>query len=132
MPAASVLATNKVAAISGTASAAATLVPAEDVSFGTVDGFAVRKIDDGCYLLATYDLEGGRILVGGEDIAAVTQESLRANIGMVTQDTSLLHRSVRDNILYGRPDASRAELERAAGFDPTGQEDAVRAIEATL
>jgi ATP-binding cassette subfamily B multidrug efflux pump len=56
-------------------------------------------------LLRFYDLESGRILVDGQDIAHVTQDSLRAQIGMVTQDTSLLHRSVRDNILYGRPDA---------------------------
>jgi ATP-binding cassette subfamily B multidrug efflux pump len=56
-------------------------------------------------LLRFYDLEAGRILIDGEDIAHVTQDSLRAQIGMVTQDTSLLHRSVRHNILYGRPDA---------------------------
>jgi ATP-binding cassette, subfamily B, multidrug efflux pump len=56
-------------------------------------------------LLRFYDLESGRILIDGQDIAGVTQDSLRAQIGMVTQDTSLLHRSVRDNILYGRPDA---------------------------
>src|SRR5690606_42019901 len=58
--------------------------------------------------------EGGRILVGGTDIAAVTQESLRANIGMVSQDTALLHRSIRDNILFGNPDASEAEMIEAA------------------
>jgi ATP-binding cassette subfamily B multidrug efflux pump len=65
-------------------------------------------------LLRFYDLEHGRILVDGQDIAQVTQESLRAQIGMVTQDTSLLHRSVRDNILYGRPDATDAHMEAAA------------------
>jgi ATP-binding cassette, subfamily B, multidrug efflux pump len=65
-------------------------------------------------LLRLYDLESGRILVDGQDIAAVTQESLRRQIGMVTQDTSLLHRSVRDNLVYGRPDASEAETLRAA------------------
>ncbi len=67
-------------------------------------------------LLRLYDLpeDGGRITIDGQDIAAVTQDSLRRHIGMVTQDTSLLHRSVADNILYGRPDATRAELERAA------------------
>ncbi len=64
-------------------------------------------------LLRLYDLEGGRILIDGQDIAHVTQESLRAQIGMVTQDTSLLHRSIRDNLLYGRPDASEAELQDA-------------------
>ena len=56
-------------------------------------------------LLRFYDLEKGRILIDGQDIAAVTQESLRAAVGMVTQDTSLLHRSVLENILYGQPDA---------------------------
>ncbi len=64
-------------------------------------------------LLRLYDLESGRILVDGQDIAGVTQESLRAQIGMVTQDTSLLHRSIRDNLLYGRPGASDAELMEA-------------------
>ena len=65
-------------------------------------------------LLRFYDLESGRILIDGQDISAVTQDSLRANIGMVTQDTSLLHRSVRDNILYGRPDASEEMMVEAA------------------
>jgi ATP-binding cassette, subfamily B, multidrug efflux pump len=65
-------------------------------------------------LLRFYDLEGGRILIDGQDIAAVQQDTLRASIGMVTQDTSLLHRSVRDNILYGRPGASEEEVVRAA------------------
>jgi ATP-binding cassette subfamily B multidrug efflux pump len=65
-------------------------------------------------LLRFYDLEGGRILIDGQDIAHVTQDSLRAEIGVVTQDTSLLHRSVRDNILYGRPNASDAEVIAAA------------------
>ncbi|MGN6763929.1 MAG: ABC transporter ATP-binding protein [Rhizobiaceae bacterium] len=66
-------------------------------------------------LLRFYDLEGGRILIDGQDIAEVAQDSLRANIGMVTQDTSLLHRSVRENILYGRPDASEMQMIEAAG-----------------
>lgn len=65
-------------------------------------------------LLRFYDLEGGRILVDGQDIAKVTQDSLRASVGMVTQDTSLLHRSVRDNIVYGRPGASEADMVQAA------------------
>ena len=65
-------------------------------------------------LLRFYDVEGGRILIDGQDIAHVTQESLRAQIGMVTQDTSLLHRSVRENILYGRPDADDAAMVVAA------------------
>ena len=61
-------------------------------------------------LLRFYDLEKGRILIDGQDISKVTQESLRAQIGMVTQDTSLLHRSIKDNILYGKPDAGEAQL----------------------
>lgn len=65
-------------------------------------------------LLRFYDLEGGRILIDGQDISKVSQESLRASIGMVTQDTSLLHRSVRDNIAYGRPDATAGEIVAAA------------------
>jgi ATP-binding cassette subfamily B multidrug efflux pump len=65
-------------------------------------------------LLRFYDLEKGQILIDGQDIAGVTQESLRAAIGMVTQDTSLLHRSVLDNILYGQPDAGmQAAIEAA-------------------
>ncbi|WP_409562456.1 ABC transporter ATP-binding protein [Hyphomicrobium sp. MC8b] len=65
-------------------------------------------------LLRFYDLEGGRILIDGQDISRVTQDSLRAEIGMVTQDTSLLHRSVRDNILYGRLDATDEDVIAAA------------------
>jgi len=65
-------------------------------------------------LLRFFDLEGGRILIDGQDIAGVTQESLRAQISVVTQDTSLLHRSIRDNICYGKPDASDAEIVAAA------------------
>ena len=65
-------------------------------------------------LLRFFDLEGGRILIDGEDIAGVTQESLRAQISVVTQDTSLLHRSIRDNIRYGRPQATEAEVIAAA------------------
>jgi ATP-binding cassette subfamily B multidrug efflux pump len=64
--------------------------------------------------LRLYDLKGGRITIDGADIAHVTQESLRAHIGLVTQDTSLLHRSIRDNIAYGSPDASDEEVIRAA------------------
>ena len=64
-------------------------------------------------LLRLYDLSSGRILIDGQDISQVSQMSLRANIGMVTQDTSLLHRSVRDNLLYGQPNASEAEIRQA-------------------
>jgi ATP-binding cassette subfamily B multidrug efflux pump len=65
-------------------------------------------------LLRFYDRADGRILIDGHDIGRVTQDSLRANIGVVTQDTSLLHRSVRENILYGRPDATEAMMIEAA------------------
>jgi len=65
-------------------------------------------------LLRFYDLEGGRILIDGQDIADVTQQSLREQIAVVTQDTSLLHRSIRENILYGRPEAGEDEMLAAA------------------
>ncbi|WP_277962391.1 ABC transporter ATP-binding protein [Pseudomonas sp. RIT-To-2] len=61
-------------------------------------------------LLRLYDLSGGRILIDGQDITQVSQESLRAQIGMITQDTSLLHRSIRENLLYGRPGASETQM----------------------
>ncbi|WP_062016341.1 ABC transporter ATP-binding protein [Aureimonas sp. AU4] len=75
--------------------------------------------------LRLYDLEGGRITVDGQDIAGVTQDSLRAAVGVVTQDTSLLHRSIRDNLKYGRPLATDEEMmaavrrARADGFVDT-------------
>ncbi|OSI13679.1 multidrug ABC transporter ATP-binding protein [Neisseria dentiae] len=75
-------------------------------------------------LLRFYEPQSGKILIDGQNINDVTQESLRAQIGLVTQDTSLLHRSVRDNIVYGRPDATEedmmnaAERAEAAGFIP--------------
>jgi ATP-binding cassette, subfamily B, multidrug efflux pump len=65
-------------------------------------------------LLRFYDIPQGRVLIDGQDIALATQDSLRAQIGMVTQDTSLLHRSVSDNIRYGRPDAGDADMVAAA------------------
>ena len=65
-------------------------------------------------LLRFYDIDSGQIKIDGQDISQVSQESLRSKIGMVTQDTSLLHRSVRDNILYGRPDASDEDVLDAA------------------
>ncbi|MBX9458546.1 MAG: ABC transporter ATP-binding protein/permease [Rhizobium sp.] len=65
-------------------------------------------------LLRFYDLESGQIRIDGQDISKVSQDSLRARIGVVTQDTSLLHRSVRDNIAYGKPDATDAEVIAAA------------------
>ena len=66
-------------------------------------------------LLRFFDTEGGSIRIDGQDVRSVTQDALlRQQIGMVTQDPSLLHRSVRENILYGRPDAPEAEMEAAA------------------
>jgi ATP-binding cassette subfamily B multidrug efflux pump len=65
-------------------------------------------------LLRFFDLEDGRILIDGQDIALATQESLRGQISVVTQDTSLLHRSIRENIRYGRPEAGEAEILAAA------------------
>jgi ATP-binding cassette subfamily B multidrug efflux pump len=67
-------------------------------------------------MLRFFDVESGRILIDGQDIAEVTQESLRSQISMVTQDTSLLHRSIRDNIRYGRPDATDDEIAAAAAL----------------
>lgn len=64
-------------------------------------------------LLRFHDVEEGRIKIDGQEISSVTQDSLRSKIGMVTQDTSLLHRSIRDNILYGNPDATEEELLKA-------------------
>jgi ATP-binding cassette, subfamily B, bacterial len=65
-------------------------------------------------LLRLYDAEQGRVLVDGQDVRSVTQESLRRQIGMVTQETAMFNRSARDNILYGRPGATQSELEAAA------------------
>jgi ATP-binding cassette subfamily B multidrug efflux pump len=65
-------------------------------------------------MLRFFDLEDGRILIDGQDIALATQESLRTQISVVTQDTSLLHRSIRDNVRYGRPEATDAEIVAAA------------------
>src|SRR5829696_318768 len=65
-------------------------------------------------LLRFFDLEGGRILIDGQDISEMTQESLRSQISVVTQDTSLLHRSIRENIRYGRPTATNEEIIAAA------------------
>lgn len=65
-------------------------------------------------LLRFYDVDGGAILIDGQNVADVTQESLRQHIGMVTQDTSLLHRTIRDNIAYGRPNATDEEIIAAA------------------
>ncbi len=89
-----------------------TIAPGEKV--GLVGRSGAGKSTLVNVLLRFYDLESGRILIDGQDVAGVTQDSLRAQIGMVTQDTSLLHRSVLDNILYGRPSATREEAVEAA------------------
>ncbi|HRK17774.1 MAG TPA: ABC transporter ATP-binding protein [Hyphomicrobiaceae bacterium] len=89
-----------------------TIAPGEKV--GLVGRSGAGKSTLVNLLLRFHDLEGGRILIDGQDIRGVQQDSLRGAIGMVTQDTSLMHRSVRDNILYGRPDATEAELAAAA------------------
>jgi ATP-binding cassette, subfamily B, multidrug efflux pump len=81
---------------------------------GIVGASGAGKTTIASLLLRLHDLEGGRILIDGQDIARVTQDSLRRQIGVVTQDTSLLHRSIRDNIAYGRLDATEADIERAA------------------
>ena len=65
-------------------------------------------------LLRLYDLDDGQILIDNNDISKVTQDSLRSNIAVVTQDTALLHRSIKDNILYGNPNADEEELFKAA------------------
>jgi ATP-binding cassette, subfamily B, multidrug efflux pump len=83
-------------------------------------------------LMRFYDLEDGRILIDGQDISSVKQDSIRSQIGLVTQDASLLHRSVRDNILYGRPNSDdeavlgAASLANATGFIPALQDLAGR------
>ncbi len=88
-----------------------TLRPGEKVGLIGPSGAGTSTLVN--LLLRLYDLDGGRILIDGQDIAGVSQESLRAQIGMITQDTSLLHRSIRDNLLVGRPDADGAALAHA-------------------
>jgi ATP-binding cassette subfamily B multidrug efflux pump len=88
------------------------IAPGEKV--GIVGASGAGKTTIASLLLRLHDLEGGRILIDGQNIARVTQDSLRQHIAVVTQDTSLLHRSIRDNIAYGRPGASEAEIEAAA------------------
>ena len=89
-----------------------TIAPGEKV--GLVGRSGAGKSTLVKLLLRFYDAEAGRILIDGQDISHVTQDSLRSLIGMVQQDSSLLHRSVRDNILYGRPDATEDEVIAAA------------------
>jgi ATP-binding cassette subfamily B multidrug efflux pump len=89
-----------------------TIAPGEKV--GLVGASGAGKSTIASLLLRLHDLEAGRILVDGQDVARVTQDSLRQQIAVVTQDTSLLHRSIRDNIAYGRPESSDDEIVRAA------------------
>lgn len=89
-----------------------TIAPGEKV--GLVGRSGAGKSTLVKLLLRFYDVEKGKILIDGQDISAVTQDSLRKVIGMVQQDTALLHRSVRDNILYGRPDATEEMVISAA------------------
>jgi ATP-binding cassette subfamily B multidrug efflux pump len=95
-----------------------TIKPGEKV--GLVGRSGAGKSTIANLLLRFYDIEGGRILIDGQDIAQVSQDSLRSQIGLITQDTSLLHRSIRENVLYGRPDAgddAMAEAVRQAHAD---------------
>ncbi len=100
-----------------------TIQPGEKV--GLVGRSGAGKSTIANLLLRFYDLEGGRIVIDGQDIAQVSQDSLRSQIGLITQDTSLLHRSIRDNILYGKPDAGDQAMADAArqahaeGFVPS-------------
>ncbi|MBK5934011.1 ATP-binding cassette subfamily B multidrug efflux pump [Rhodovulum imhoffii] len=96
----------------GLADVSLTLEPGEKV--GLVGRSGAGKSTLVKLLLRFYDPEGGRILIDGQDIAQVTQESLRREIAMVGQEASLMHRSVRENILYARPDASETEMVAAA------------------
>ncbi len=89
-----------------------TIAPGEKI--GLVGRSGAGKSTVVNLLLRFFHLEGGSILIDGEDISNLTQELLRTQISVVTQDTSLLHRSIRANIRYGRPDASDEEIERAA------------------
>ena len=89
-----------------------TIAPGEKI--GLVGRSGAGKSTAVNLLLRFFHLEGGAIFIDGEDISHLTQELLRAQISMVTQDTSLLHRSISANIGYGRPDATDAEIERAA------------------
>ena len=89
-----------------------TVMPGEKI--GIVGASGAGKSTLVSLLLRLYDTESGRILIDGIDVRSVTQESLRRQIGMVTQETAMFNRSARENILYGRPDASEAEMFEAA------------------
>ncbi len=89
-----------------------TIEPGEKVGIVGLSGAGKSTLV--ALLLRLRDVEGGRIAIDGQDIREVRQASLRGQIGVVTQDVSLLHRSIRDNIRYGDPDATDADIERAA------------------
>ncbi|WBU56718.1 ABC transporter ATP-binding protein [Paracoccus sediminicola] len=89
-----------------------TIRPGERV--GLVGASGAGKSTLVALLLRLYDVEQGRILIDGQDLRAVTQESLRRQIGMVTQETAMFNRSARDNIRYGTPNATDAQIEAAA------------------
>ena len=88
-----------------------TIAPGEKI--GLVGRSGAGKTTLTNLLLRFYDVESGRILIDGQDVREVSQDSLRAHIGIVTQDTSLLHRSIRENIAYGSPSASDEQIARA-------------------
>jgi ATP-binding cassette, subfamily B, multidrug efflux pump len=89
-----------------------TIQPGEKIALVGPSGAGKSTLTN--LLLRLYDIQGGKILIDGQDIAKVTLESLQANIAMVTQDTSLLHRSISENLRYGRPEASDHDVRRAA------------------
>ena len=89
-----------------------TVAPGEKL--GIVGASGAGKSTLVSLLLRLYDVEDGRIEIDGQDVRSVTQESLRARIGMVTQDTAMFNRTARDNIRYGRPDAPQADVIEAA------------------
>lgn len=89
-----------------------TVAPGQKI--GIVGASGAGKSTLVALMLRLYDAEGGRVLIGGKDVRHVTQESLRRQIGMVTQETAMFNRSARENILYSRPDASEAEVIEAA------------------
>jgi ATP-binding cassette, subfamily B, bacterial len=96
----------------GVAEVTLTIAPGEKL--GIVGASGAGKSSLVSLLLRLYDTESGRILIDGHDIRDVTQESLRRQIGMVTQETAMFNRTARDNIAYGRPDATEAEIVAAA------------------
>ena len=90
------------------------LAVAKGEKIGIVGASGAGKSTLVALLLRLYDVEAGRITLDGRDIRQITQESLRRNIAMVTQETAMFNRSALENIRYGRPDATRAEIEAAA------------------